>query len=38
MKDLPKSLAKKAVFRNKKRAARVVFENGGAFEGKAIRL
>ena len=38
IKELPESLVRKAVFSMKKRAARVVSENGGAFEGKAITL
>ena len=38
VRNLPESLVRKAVFSMKKRAARVVAEDGGAFEGKAIRL
>ena len=33
MRELPESLVRKAVLSMKKRAARVVSENGGAFEG-----
>jgi hypothetical protein len=38
MKELPQSFVRYVVFSMKKRAAIVVSENGGAFEGKAIRL
>ena len=34
--ELPESVVRKAVFSMKKRLARVVSENGGNFEGKAI--
>jgi hypothetical protein len=36
MKELPESFVRKTVFMKKQTAARVVFENESAFEGKTI--
>ena len=38
MRDLPEELVKRSVYSMKKRALKVVAEEGGAFEGKHMRI